>query len=147
MKRIPIKDAKHFAIANDLNLIFIYGWDGEREHIVTWGRTQHDCYVASEFGNKIKKNLNWPDELQADPNRIKKLKSRIKELEEQNENLKRNIVPLSMKSLTVEQLLDKWLPTVHKEPTTTTEIFEGHETPLNTSNDSNLHIESISDKI
>lgn len=94
MKNIPIKDAKGFAVNNGLSIVFVYGWDGEREHVVTWGKTQNDCLIASEFGNKIKKNLNWPDELQADPHRIKKMKDRIKKLEEENLRLKDDYILL-----------------------------------------------------
>jgi hypothetical protein len=51
--------------------------------VVTWGRTVVDCDQAAQGGNRVKDVLlGWPKEMcGAEPDRVKKLKARIKELE------------------------------------------------------------------
>ncbi len=80
-KRIPINQAKAFAIANDLKQVIIAAWDGERTHIVTYGDTVEACEQAAVGGNKIKKALGWPADLNAEPSRVTELKSRVQMLE------------------------------------------------------------------
>lgn len=84
-KRIPISQAKAFAIANDLKQVIIAAWDGELTHIVTYGDTVEACAQAASGGNKIKKALGWPADLDAEPSRVSALKDRIGMLEGMNE--------------------------------------------------------------
>jgi len=42
-KRIPIKTAEAVAKQYDLKQVLLIGWDGERVHVVTYGRTKEDC--------------------------------------------------------------------------------------------------------
>ena len=83
-KRIPINQAKAFAIANDLKQVIICGWDGSKTHIVTYGDTIEACDQAAVGGNKIKKALGWPTNLDAEPSRVIDLKQRITLLEGMN---------------------------------------------------------------
>lgn len=47
-KRIPITTAKTVAEKHDLSQVLLIGWDGERAHIVTYGRTKADCEAAAK---------------------------------------------------------------------------------------------------
>lgn len=81
-KRIPISAAKLVADKHDCRQVIILAWDGKLTHVVTYGKTLEDCDQAAQGGNKIKKVLGWPESLcQDEPSRVKKLKERIKELE------------------------------------------------------------------
>lgn len=79
--KIPITAAKRVAIEHACRQVIIMAWDGERTHCVTYGNTVADCDQAAQGGNRIKAALGWPETLMAEPSRVKKLKSRIKELE------------------------------------------------------------------
>lgn len=46
-KRIPISTAKAVAEKHDLTQVLLVGWDGERVHIVTYGKTKEDCAIAA----------------------------------------------------------------------------------------------------
>lgn len=80
-KRIPVKSAKAFADALKCTQVIIAAWDGERTHIVTYGKSKEDCAQAALGGNKIKAALGWPKDLNAEPSRIKGLLEKIEELE------------------------------------------------------------------
>ena len=81
-KRIPIKTAKNIAQAHDCKQVILLAWDGERTHVVTYGKSEEDCDQAARGGNMIKTSLGWPEELcSEEPSRVKKLKNRIAELE------------------------------------------------------------------
>jgi len=72
-KRIPIKAAKDVAKQYDLLQVILLAWDGEQTHVVTYGTTLKDCGQAAIGGNKIKRWMNWPEELcQTKPARIRK---------------------------------------------------------------------------
>lgn len=82
-KRIPILAASDIAKAHGCRQVIVVAWDGERTHVVTYGVTEEDCDQAAMGGNRVKTALGWPESLQADPSRVKKLKNKIAELEAQ----------------------------------------------------------------
>lgn len=47
-KRIPIAAAKRVADAHGLSQVLIIAYDGERTHVVTYGRTKKDCALAAQ---------------------------------------------------------------------------------------------------
>lgn len=47
-KRIPVKAAGELAKAYGLRQALIIGFDGERTHVVTYGRTKRDCELAAQ---------------------------------------------------------------------------------------------------
>lgn len=47
-KRIPIATAKKVAEIHNLKQVLLIGWDGERVHVVTYGKTKADCEAASK---------------------------------------------------------------------------------------------------
>ncbi len=47
-KRIPITTAKEVAKKHDLSQVLLIGWDGERVHLVTYGKTKADCEKAAQ---------------------------------------------------------------------------------------------------
>lgn len=57
-KRIPITTAKEVAKKHDLAQVLLIGWDGERVHVVTYGKTVADCAAAAKaqdfWAGKIK---------------------------------------------------------------------------------------------
>ena len=58
VKRIPITTAKEVAQKHDLSQVLLIGWDGERVHVVTYGKTKEDCAHAAKaqdfWAGKIK---------------------------------------------------------------------------------------------
>jgi hypothetical protein len=85
MSRIPIKALKEMAKAYGLDHIIVYATEGQTQHIATYGRTLEECSEAADFGNKMKDALGWPENLHAQPSRVRALQKRIKELEAQLE--------------------------------------------------------------
>lgn len=47
-KRIPISAAQKVAGQFGLRQCLIIGWDGERVHVVTYGKTKDDCDAAAK---------------------------------------------------------------------------------------------------
>jgi hypothetical protein len=47
-KRIPILAAKNVADKYGLKQVLLIGWDGERVHVVTYGKTKADCEAAAK---------------------------------------------------------------------------------------------------
>jgi len=47
-KRIPIAEAKRVAETHDLRQVLLIGFDGERVHVVTYGKTKADCAAAAK---------------------------------------------------------------------------------------------------
>ena len=81
IKRIPIASAKAFAKRYGQKQVCVVAWDGETQHVVTYGVTDVDCDQAARLGNLVKKALNWPSTLcHTEPNRVKKLKAEIARL-------------------------------------------------------------------
>lgn len=80
-KRIPIKAAKEFAKNHGLSHVIIMAYDGELNHVVTYGDTVENCAQAADFGNKLKDALGWPKCLHDQPSRVKALQKKVKKLE------------------------------------------------------------------
>lgn len=67
----------------DVDQVIVLAHDGERTHVVTWGRTEEDCAMAAEGGNRIKKWFGWPDEkTQAESEAVRELKEENQRLRE-----------------------------------------------------------------
>ena len=79
--RLPIKSLKELANKYNYDVVVVYAWDDEMQHIATWGRNIKQCDQAAQWGNMMKDVLGWPESLHATPNRVAKLQQRIKELE------------------------------------------------------------------
>ena len=47
-KRIPIATAKEVAEKHDLQQVLLIAYDGERVHVVTYGKTKADCAAAAK---------------------------------------------------------------------------------------------------
>lgn len=84
--RIPIKALKTFAQKYKLNFLVVFARDedGKNHHVATFGKTVEQCSLAADWGNKIKKALGWPDSLQSQPSRVKKLQRQINSLKEES---------------------------------------------------------------
>lgn len=87
--RIPIKTLEDIAKKYDLShvIMLCYHPDDNTEHIVTYGKSVENCSEAADFGNKLKDALGWPETLHTQPNRVKKLEEKVKELEAQIKTL------------------------------------------------------------
>jgi len=81
--RLPIKALRELANRYGYSHVIVYAYDSKNnmQHVGTWGRTVNECDQAARLGNMMKDALKWPQSLYADPNRVKRLKQRIKELE------------------------------------------------------------------
>jgi hypothetical protein len=80
--RIPIKAVREFTRKHKLTHVVVFGYDGKSQHVATYGRSVESCGQAADFGNKIKNALGWPDILQVQPSRVRRLKAdnmRLKE--------------------------------------------------------------------
>lgn len=44
---ISVSEAKRVAEAHGLKQCLLIGWDGERVHVVTYGKTKADCEAAA----------------------------------------------------------------------------------------------------
>lgn len=76
-KRIPIAAAKRLAKQYDLAQVILTAWDGQRVHVVTYGRSLPDCEQAARGGNLVKTAMGWPKELcKAVPARVKRLRAK-----------------------------------------------------------------------
>ena len=81
--KIPIKVLRIIADNLKLTHVVVFAWDGKNQHVATYGKTIEACSQAADFGNRMKDQLGWPESLHAQPARVRKLQSRIKELEQQ----------------------------------------------------------------
>jgi len=81
--RIPVEHLKRFSSEHGLSHAILFAWDGEAEHVVTYGKTIEACSQAADFGNRMKHMLGWPDSLQAQSSRMKRLQARLKEAEDE----------------------------------------------------------------
>lgn len=81
MDRIPIKAARNFAAKHGLMQVIIFGYDGDLNHVVTYGKTTEQAGQAADFSNRLKTLMGWPDSLHAQPSRVRRLQKRVKELE------------------------------------------------------------------
>jgi hypothetical protein len=85
-KRIPVTAASNVGRAHDCRQVIVLAWDGERTHIVTWGKTIDDCSQAADGGNVLKARWGWP-ESNNQPSRVRKLQA-------ENEALRKEILKL-----------------------------------------------------
>lgn len=81
-KRLPIKALKDLAKEQGLSHAILFAYDGELNHVVTYGQAVEECSQAADFGNELKKVLGWPETLRAQPSTVERLQNRIKELED-----------------------------------------------------------------
>lgn len=77
--RLPIQDAKEIAHRRGLRQVILLAWDGQRSHVVTYGKSLEDCDQAAQGGERMKKLMGWPN-WEAQPSRVKKLSSQVKQL-------------------------------------------------------------------
>jgi hypothetical protein len=75
-ERLPIQDAKEIAQKRGLRQVILLAWDGERSHVVTYGKSVEDCDQAAQGGEKMKKLMGWPN-WEAQPSRVKKLAAQL----------------------------------------------------------------------
>lgn len=77
--RIPWARAKEIADRYGQEQVIIVTWDGEKTHVVTYGKTTEQSALAAKGGNFVKKALGWPDELCQDkPARQKRAEKRVR---------------------------------------------------------------------
>src|SRR5215208_8090941 len=85
--RLPIKALREIAKKYGFSHVVAYAYNAKdnMHHIATYGRTIHEADQAAQFGNLMKNALRWPENLHAQPNRVKKLQERTKKLGEVGE--------------------------------------------------------------
>jgi len=86
--KIPISAAKEVARTHEMTQVIILGWDGESTHITTYGKTAIDCDQAAQGANFLKVLWNWPKSTIVDPFRVRGMKKRIQELENETAALR-----------------------------------------------------------
>jgi hypothetical protein len=79
-KQIPISELKALATANNLKQVVLFGWDGEHQHVVTYGDSIEDCDQAAQAGDHLKKQFKWDKGMDIYPSRVQALKNEISEL-------------------------------------------------------------------
>ena len=110
--RLPIKALKELANQYGYSVVVVYAFESERKmsHVATWGRSIKLCDQAAQWGNMMKDALGWPKILHAEPNRVKKLQERIKELEKLEiavrEHFQVTSIPISMLRPTEKTILN-----------------------------------------
>lgn len=83
-RRVPIRVAREVGRQQGLSQVILVAWDGKRMHVVTWGDTTEACDQAAQGGDLVKKALGYPErDIGTLPSRVKKMKARIADLEEQ----------------------------------------------------------------
>ena len=79
MKRVPVKAAKNLCEENGLRQVIVIGWDGEKQHIVTYGMTKKECEEAAYASNILQEYFSWPEDYRHDvPKQIAEIKKMIK---------------------------------------------------------------------
>lgn len=72
-QRIPIKSVRDFGKAHGLTHVVVFGFSG-LQHVATWGKTTQQAAEAADFGNRMKRDLGWPESLcNAQPSRVTRL--------------------------------------------------------------------------
>lgn len=79
-KRIPIKAAREFSKRYGLTHFILLAYDGELNHVVTYGDTAEHCSQAADFGNTLKEKMGWPASLLDQPPRVKRLQEEVNRL-------------------------------------------------------------------
>lgn len=69
-KRIPFKAAETLGKELGCRQVILLAFDGERTHIVTWGKTVEDCAQAAQGGNLLKDKWGWPADTKSQPSRV-----------------------------------------------------------------------------
>ena len=77
--RIPIQDAKEIAVRRGCRQVILLAWDGERTHVVTYGKSIEDCDQAAQGGEAMKKVMGWPN-WESRPRRVEKLRGLVQRL-------------------------------------------------------------------
>ena len=80
--KLPITAAKNVAEVYGLQQVILLAWDGSQTHVVTYGKTNEDCAMAAEGANFLKEKMKWPT-FDDQPPLVKRLRARVKELEDQ----------------------------------------------------------------
>lgn len=106
---IPINQAKGFAIAQDLQQVIIFGYDGKETHVVTWGDSDERSAQAAAGANHIKKLWGWPEDTIVDSAKVVAIKDENERLKIQVVNLFDRIKALELAASTAARLV----PTVH----------------------------------
>jgi hypothetical protein len=96
---IPVSTAQALAETLDLRQVIITAWDGEQVHVVTYGGSVADSANAAAGGNRVKRALGWPANLEAETPKVRLLEARIAELEAEVEELEEQIKPMNFDSI------------------------------------------------
>ena len=93
MAKIPINDLKTLAKKHKLTHVCLYAYDQKEntQHVVTYGTTQLACDQIAQFGDKVKKDAGWPENLNKLPSRVKKFRDENDALKKENEELKKKL--------------------------------------------------------
>lgn len=78
---IPIIDVERFGFEHSLSQVIIFGFDGKRTHVASWGETDEASAQAAAGANVIKKGWDWPIDTIAESAKVEALHARIAELE------------------------------------------------------------------
>ena len=70
--RIPIRIAREVAEEMGCSQVILMAFDGERTHVVTFGKSATDCEQAAAGGNAIKAVWHWPESTMDWPARTKR---------------------------------------------------------------------------
>lgn len=76
-KRIPIRALSEFCQQQGLEQAVLFGYDGDLQHVVTWGSSVENCASAADFGNRLKAVLDWPEHTKCEPSRVKTLQKKL----------------------------------------------------------------------
>ncbi len=79
-KYLPISALKKLAKDQGLQQVIVIAWDGDRQHVATFGVTPDQCAQAAEAGNALKRQYGWPEKLcKSEPRRVTKLLKELKQ--------------------------------------------------------------------
>ena len=59
MSRITINSVKEFAKSSGQKQIIVFGWDGRKQHVATYGIGIENCDQAAQAGDVLKKLMKW----------------------------------------------------------------------------------------
>ena len=68
--KIPVEFVRDMAHKFDLKQTIVVAWDGNREHVSTYGTSLGDADNAAEGGNFVKQALHWPPETYTTSGRV-----------------------------------------------------------------------------
>lgn len=92
--RLPIKALKELAIKYNFSHIIVFARESGcyQNYIATYGGSIEQCSQAADFGNKMKKALKWPESLQIQPSRVKRIQKELKQTKEKIDGMAATIV-------------------------------------------------------